>query len=164
MFKKGVKPRWEDPRNKHGGKLVLLDFVESAGAWTFRVSREKTNEFFLHILLLLIGESLTETLPRGIRPRLLKLNVDDDLCGVSLSNRYSSNLVTVWNRVAPNTLPSSATTPHSGSLPFSSSPIPEDEEASPIEKGVEKMKDFILAGLTSNMRPQSWYYRVLFLR
>jgi hypothetical protein len=64
--------------------------------------------------------------------------------------------------VAPSTLPSSATTPHSGSLPFSSSPIPEDGETSPIERGVEKMKDLILEGLTSNMRPQSWYYRVHF--
>jgi hypothetical protein len=145
-------------------QFTISDIVNSLGAWTFRVSRDNTNEFFLHILLLLIGESLTETLSQGLNPCFSNLNVDDDICGVSLSNRYSSNLVTIWNRIAPNTLPSSATTPHSGSLPFSSSPISEVEEPSPVERGVEKMKDYILAGLTGNMRPQSWYYRVMVLR
>jgi hypothetical protein len=66
MFKKSVKPRWEDPRNQNGGKCYHLDVVEHLGAWSFRVSREKTHEFFLHILLLLIGESLTEALSQGL--------------------------------------------------------------------------------------------------
>ena len=45
--------------------VAILDVVEHLGAWSFRVSREKTHEFFLHILLLLIGESLTESLSQG---------------------------------------------------------------------------------------------------
>jgi len=39
-----------------GGMVVIV------GAWTFRVPREKASEFFGHIVLLMIGESLSETL------------------------------------------------------------------------------------------------------
>ena len=48
LFKKGVKPLWEDPRNVHGG------------AWTFRVPKEQAPEFWMHICLLAIGERLQE--------------------------------------------------------------------------------------------------------
>lgn len=48
LFKKGVKPLWEDPRNVHGG------------AWTFRVPKEQAAEFWMHTCLLAIGERLQE--------------------------------------------------------------------------------------------------------
>lgn len=48
LFKRGVKPLWEDPRNVHGG------------AWTFRVPKEQAPEFWMHICLLAIGERLQE--------------------------------------------------------------------------------------------------------
>jgi hypothetical protein len=48
LFKKGVKPLWEDPRNVHGG------------AWTFRVPKEQAPEFWMHLCLLAIGERLQE--------------------------------------------------------------------------------------------------------
>jgi len=118
----------------------------SSGAWTFRVSREKSSDFFIHVLLLLIGESLTETLSEGSLALFSKTNVDDDIC--------------------PGSLPTSASTPHSGRLPFSpNSPTEtEDGEISPVERGVEKMKDAILVGLPKEVIPQSWYYKVLSLR
>ena len=88
--------------------------------------------------------------------------VDDDICGASLSIRHSSNLVTLWNRIAPDTLPTSAVTPRMGSLPFSTSnaSCTISEESSPVENGVEKMKDEILRGLPAGLMPQGWYYRV----
>jgi Eukaryotic initiation factor 4E len=46
LFKKGVKPLWEDPRNVRGG------------AWTFRVPKEQAPEFWKHICLAAIGEAL----------------------------------------------------------------------------------------------------------
>lgn len=46
LFKKGVKPLWEDPRNLKGG------------AWTFRVPKELAPEFWKHLCLAAIGESL----------------------------------------------------------------------------------------------------------
>lgn len=84
--------------------------------------------------------------------------LDDDICGASLSAKYSSNLITLWNRIAPDTLPTSAITPRSTSLPFGST-VPE-EGSSPVENGVEKMKDEILRSLPLELMPQGWYYRV----
>jgi hypothetical protein len=46
LFKKGVKPLWEDPRNIKGG------------AWTFRVPKEQAPEFWKHLCLAAIGEVL----------------------------------------------------------------------------------------------------------
>jgi hypothetical protein len=46
LFKNGVKPLWEDPRNIRGG------------AWTFRVPKEQAPEFWKHICLAAIGEVL----------------------------------------------------------------------------------------------------------
>jgi hypothetical protein len=48
LFKKGVKPLWEDPRNVKGG------------AWTFRVPKEQAPDFWKHVCLLAIGENLQE--------------------------------------------------------------------------------------------------------
>jgi hypothetical protein len=57
MFKKGIKPRWEDPRNKDGGRFSATS--ADVGGWTFRVSQVHAKEFFQYIILLVIGESLT---------------------------------------------------------------------------------------------------------
>jgi hypothetical protein len=68
MFKRGVKPRWEDPRNIHGGTLspILPPPSNVIGAWTFRLApNQKTVDFFLHLVLLMIGESLTDSLTPG---------------------------------------------------------------------------------------------------
>lgn len=46
LFKKGVKPLWEDSRNIKGG------------AWTFRVPKEQAPEFWKHLCLAAIGEVL----------------------------------------------------------------------------------------------------------
>jgi hypothetical protein len=123
--------------------------------------------------LLLIGESLSETLESRtlpLPPSLLSVGnlvkstdtADDDICGASMSLKYNSNLISIWNRIAPDTLPTSAITPPRGSLPFAK--VSEQvEEKSPLEKGVEKMKDEILRGLSAaaeELTPQGWYYRV----
>lgn len=61
LFKKGVKPLWEDPRNVHGG------------AWTFRVPKEQAPEFWMHICLLAIGERLQEAVVEPGRTSKLPL-------------------------------------------------------------------------------------------
>ncbi|MCJ1394790.1 hypothetical protein MMC18_007670 [Xylographa bjoerkii] len=75
FFKRGVKPVWEDPRNVKGG------------AWTFRVPKDKSEETWKEILLLAVGEQFAD----AIQPK-------DDLCGISLSVRFNSNLIMIWNR------------------------------------------------------------------
>lgn len=50
LFKKGVKPIWEDPRNARGGAL------------SFRVSKEKAPEFWKEVCMMAIGEKLQDAL------------------------------------------------------------------------------------------------------
>ncbi|KAI4181630.1 MAG: hypothetical protein LQ346_006728, partial [Caloplaca aetnensis] len=44
FFKRGVRPVWEDARNVEGG------------AWTFRVGKSSSAEFWVEVLLLAVGE------------------------------------------------------------------------------------------------------------
>jgi len=79
-------------------------------------------------------------------------------------------LVSVWNRLSPGALPSSAVTPLSGRLPFSDnnviSPTTEDEDeiVTPLENGIDKIKDFILSSLPETLKPQSWVYKVSYAK
>jgi hypothetical protein len=95
LFHRGVKPVWEDPRNTRGG------------AWTFRVPRESAGEFWKMVAMLAIGETLqacvaskriSEAPDRRIGKKLTGAAFIDDICGVSLSVRFTSTLVQVWNR------------------------------------------------------------------
>jgi len=80
LFHKGVKPVWEDPRNQKGG------------AWTFRVSKEKAQEFWKAVALMAIGETLQQAVASD------RIAFRDDICGISLSIRFTSYLVQIWNR------------------------------------------------------------------
>ncbi|MCJ1474783.1 hypothetical protein MMC13_003443 [Lambiella insularis] len=99
FFKRGVKPVWEDPRNVKGG------------AWTFRVPKDKSEETWKEILLLAVGEQFADVIapsklpPAPIPPypfsssqRRSRPPPEDDLCGISLSVRFNSNLIMIWNR------------------------------------------------------------------
>lgn len=50
FFKRGVKPVWEDPRNVKGG------------AWTFRVAKDKSKEFWKEILLFAVGDQFADVI------------------------------------------------------------------------------------------------------
>ncbi len=51
LFKKGVRPEWEDPQNKHGGKW----------AYQFKDKRQvPIDDLWLHVQLSAIGETLEE--------------------------------------------------------------------------------------------------------
>lgn len=81
LFKRGVKPIWEDPRNAQGG------------AWTFRVPKQLAPEFWKEVCMLAIGEQLQAAVEEeGVT------TFRDDICGVSLGVRFGSMLVQVWNR------------------------------------------------------------------
>lgn len=76
-----------------------------------------------------------------------------------MSIRYNSSLVILWNRIAPDTVPSCASstadvTPRVG--PGSVS----EQGTRPLERGVEKMMEEILRGLPVGLMPLGWYYRV----
>ncbi|KAG9828731.1 translation initiation factor eIF4e, partial [Aureobasidium melanogenum] len=82
LFHRNVKPLWEDPRNAHGG------------CWTFRVPKERAPAFWERICLLAVGEKLQAAVESE------RQHFRDDICGVSLSVRFTSVLVQVWNRDA----------------------------------------------------------------
>lgn len=77
LFKSGFKPIWEDRRNILGG------------SWTFRVPKANGPDFWTRIQLLAIGEKLQEALQEG-----------DQICGVGLSVRFNSHLISIWHRDA----------------------------------------------------------------
>ncbi|KAF2767681.1 translation initiation factor eIF4e [Teratosphaeria nubilosa] len=86
LFHKGVKPIWEDPRNARGG------------SWTFRVPKEKAQEFWKEVCMMAIGEQLQAAVEDDSRVRFR-----DDICGVSIGVRFNSMLVQVWNRDGEHT-------------------------------------------------------------
>jgi hypothetical protein len=90
----------------------------------------------------------------------LDLIVEDDICGASLSIRFSSNVVTVWNRVAPAILPSPVVSPVENVLALNGSTCPKSQNVISMEAGIEKLKDVLLAELPNDLRPQGWFYRV----
>lgn len=53
LFKKNVKPIWEDPRNVNGG------------CWSFRVGKGVSLEFWKEVLMMGIGETLQEVVEKG---------------------------------------------------------------------------------------------------
>ncbi|KAJ3501957.1 hypothetical protein NM208_g16828 [Fusarium decemcellulare] len=77
LFKSGFRPIWEDRRNILGG------------SWTFRVPKNIGPDVWTRVQLLAIGEKLQSV-----------LDEEDQLCGVGLSVRFNSHLITVWHRDA----------------------------------------------------------------
>lgn len=77
LFKQGFRPVWEDRRNINGG------------SWTFRVPKVNGPDFWTRVQLMAIGEKFQGCLDTG-----------DQLCGVGLSVRFNSHLISVWHRDA----------------------------------------------------------------
>jgi len=79
LFKQGFQPIWEDRRNINGG------------SWTFRVQKSVGPDFWTRVQLMAIGEKLQSCLDTG-----------DQLCGVGLSVRFNSHLISIWHRDGSN--------------------------------------------------------------
>ena len=85
---------WEDRRNINGG------------SWTFRVPKVNGPDFWTRIQLMAIGEKLQGCLELGKFGKSNSSDITvlnkpgDQLCGVGLSVRFNSHLVSVWHRDA----------------------------------------------------------------
>jgi len=77
LFKKGIKPMWEDSSNSKGGKWVLTMKGDRAGADTL----------WENVILSLVGETL---------------DVDTEVCGAVFSKRKGGDRIAVWNRNRDN--------------------------------------------------------------
>ena len=102
FFKLGVRPVWEDPRNVKGG------------AWYFRVPKERAVEFWREVLMMAVGEQFADAIKKGrlglfvffarvvFGHALMLFCKGDDLCGLSYSARFNSDLISIWHRDASN--------------------------------------------------------------
>jgi hypothetical protein len=100
LFKAGFKPIWEDRRNVLGG------------SWTFRVPKSSGPDVWTRVQLLAIGEKLQSVLEEGELatlscPYLASFSFTDllplpgdQICGVGLSARFNSHLISIWHRDA----------------------------------------------------------------
>jgi len=73
LFKKGIKPMWEDEENHNGGSWLIV----------IRRDVEKCNTYWEKLLLGMIGETLEE---------------DDEICGAVLARRKAMDKISLWNR------------------------------------------------------------------
>ncbi|KAJ3435166.1 eukaryotic translation initiation factor 4e-1 [Anaeramoeba flamelloides] len=77
LFKTGIKPAWEDPKNINGGK------------WNLRINRSvlKLDEMWLNTILSAIGENYDD---------------DDEVCGAVVSIRNNGDRIALWTKTASN--------------------------------------------------------------
>ncbi|KAF2436982.1 eukaryotic translation initiation factor 4E [Tothia fuscella] len=76
LFKSGVRPEWEDPQNKHGGK------------WAFQFKDKKAvniDNLWLHVMLAAIGETLEDA-------------DDGEVMGVVVNVRKGFYRVGLWTK------------------------------------------------------------------
>ncbi|KAB7497222.1 Eukaryotic translation initiation factor 4E [Armadillidium nasatum] len=80
LFKKGIKPMWEDTRNCAGGR------------WIINLSKNQRatelDNFWMEMLLLLIGEAFDQD--------------SEEVCGAVVNVRAKGDKVGVWTRDAQN--------------------------------------------------------------
>jgi len=74
LFKHGIKPMWEDPANREGGK------------WIVRLRKGVASRVWENVILAILGEQFL---------------VGDEICGAVMSIRYNQeDIISVWNRTA----------------------------------------------------------------
>nr|CAR92168.2 eukaryotic translation initiation factor 4E [Hordeum vulgare] len=74
-FKDKIEPKWEDPICANGGK------------WSISCGKGKSDTFWLHTLLALIGE---------------QFDFGDEICGAVVSVRKNKERVAIWTKNAAN--------------------------------------------------------------
>ncbi|KAL5672443.1 hypothetical protein ACJX0J_016749, partial [Zea mays] len=74
-FKNKIEPKWEDPICANGGK------------WTISCGRGKSDTFWLHTLLAMIGE---------------QFDYGDEICGAVVSVRGKQERIAIWTKNAAN--------------------------------------------------------------
>jgi translation initiation factor 4E len=72
IFKKGIRPVWEDEANKRGGK------------WIVRLKKGVADRYWEDLLLALVGDQFAEA--------------GDEVCGAVLSVRGGEDVLSVWTK------------------------------------------------------------------
>ncbi len=84
LFKKGIRPEWEDPQNKHGGK------------WSYHFKDKRAvpiDELWLHVMLSAIGETLERD------------STDGEVMGVVVNVRKGFYRIGLWTKTVGKSVP-----------------------------------------------------------
>ncbi|KAI9659772.1 MAG: hypothetical protein M1829_006534 [Trizodia sp. TS-e1964] len=73
IFKKGVRPVWEDKENRKGGK------------WILRLKKGVADRYWEELLLAIVGDQFAEA--------------GEEVCGAVLSVRSGEDVLSVWTRI-----------------------------------------------------------------
>ncbi|MCJ1257640.1 hypothetical protein MMC24_005466 [Lignoscripta atroalba] len=73
IFKKGIRPVWEDEENKRGGK------------WIVRLKKGVSDRYWEDLLLAIVGDQFAEA--------------GEEVCGAVLSVRSGEDVLSVWTRI-----------------------------------------------------------------
>src|SRR3989338_11449296 len=73
LFRRGVKPMWEDEANRKGGKFVL------------RVRKGFSSKLWEDLILAVVGE---------------QFQVGDEICGILISVRLHEDIISLWIKSA----------------------------------------------------------------
>jgi len=86
LFKRGVKPMWEDKHNRDGGRwLINLDRKQRA---------PELNKFWLEIMLLMIGEAFGEAYGKYVCGAVVSVRPKNDKIGVWLGSANDEQAIT----------------------------------------------------------------------
>ncbi|WWD20831.1 hypothetical protein CI109_105308 [Kwoniella shandongensis] len=95
LFKDGIMPAWEDPKNKNGGK------------WSIQVPKEKSkgviDKMWLYTMLAAIGETFETPIPNADDTEAPVPKQSDLVTGVIVSSRPAFYRISIWTRDAPDT-------------------------------------------------------------
>lgn len=80
LFKKGIEPKWEDPRCEHGGKWTVL---VPKGPNT----KQTMDTYWLNAMMACIGEQFAE---------------GDEICGIVVNVRARQDRLCMWTKTASN--------------------------------------------------------------
>merc|ERR1712012_111934 len=76
LFKKGIKPLWEDEANRYGGK------------WIVRLRKGLASRCWENLIMAMLGEQFM---------------VGEEICGAVVSVRYQEDILSIWNKSANDT-------------------------------------------------------------
>jgi len=79
LFKTGIKPMWEDSRNRDGGRLVILFRKQSGNNKDIKMFEDK---IWLETCLCLIGETFGPE--------------SDKICGLVFNSRQKLDRISIW--------------------------------------------------------------------
>lgn len=72
LFKKGIRPIWEDEENKNGGK------------WVVRLRKGVVDRYWEDLLFAIVGDQFSEA--------------SEEVCGAVLSVRNGEDIISIWTR------------------------------------------------------------------